>query len=68
LSKLHALLFCGERSLVNVKFVPGNARDLTRDQLAQAGASMIEIACEAWRAGKNSNPPRTKTRKSQLLG
>jgi hypothetical protein len=62
------LLFSGDRSLVNIKFFPGNARDLTRDQLAQAGASMIETACEAWRAGKNSNPPRTNTRKSQLLG
>lgn len=68
MSRLHALLFGEDRSLVNVKFFPGNGRDLTRDHLAEAGASMIKSACEAWENGKQSNPPRTKMIKSQLLG
>lgn len=68
MSKLHSLLFTGEEELVNVKFFPGNGRGLTRDQLAGAGADMIQAARSAWREGKPSNPPRTNTEKTLLMG
>lgn len=68
MDKLHSLLFGGEGELVNVKFFPGNARGLTRDQLAEAGADMIRTACDAWSNGIPSNPPQTNIAKRQLVG
>lgn len=70
MKKLHSLLFEGEGEgeLINVKFFPGNARGLTRDQLADAGADMIRTACDAWRAKIASNPPKTNMAKTKLLG
>jgi hypothetical protein len=68
MSKLHSLLFKEEEKLKNVKFFPGNARGLTRDQLAGAGADMIRAACDAWRAGAVSKPPKTNVEKTHLLG
>ena len=68
MSKLHSLLFTSEEELVNVKFFPGNGRGLTRDQLADAGADMIQAAHDAWSAGRPSNPPRTNVERTPLLG
>ncbi|MEZ5752287.1 MAG: hypothetical protein R3D60_10080 [Paracoccaceae bacterium] len=68
MDKLDSLLFNGEGELVNVKFFPGNGRDLTRDKLADAGAEMIRSAKEAWKDGIPSNPPRTNAVKRMLMG
>lgn len=68
MSKLHSLLFTSDEELVNVKFFPGNGRGLTRDQLADAGADMIQAARSAWQNGLPSNPPRTNAAKAPLLG
>lgn len=68
MSKLHSLLFNSEEELVNVKFFPGNARGITRDQLADAGADMIRAARTAWKSGRPSNPPKTNREKTLLLG
>lgn len=55
--QLHSVLFDGEGELVNVKFFPGNAADLTPDILAGAASRMLRRAREAFEAGKPSNPP-----------
>lgn len=68
MNKLHSLLFKEEGELRNVKFFPGNARGLTRDHLADAGADMIRAARDAWQAGTASNPPKTNVEKTHLLG
>ncbi len=68
MDKLHSLLFNGEGGLKNVKFFPGTGRGITRDQLADAGADMIEAARSAWNGGSPSNPPRTNIERTQLLG
>lgn len=68
MNKLHSLLFASEEELVNVKFFPGNGRGITRDQLADAGADMIQAARNAWKSGRPSNPPRTNRGKTLLLG
>lgn len=55
--KLRSLLFGGDGELVNVKFFPGNAADLTPDVLAGAAARMLSKAREAFDAGEPSTPP-----------
>jgi hypothetical protein len=55
--KLRSLLFGGDGELVNVKFFPGNAADLTPDMLAGAAARMLTRTREAFEAGEPSSPP-----------
>jgi hypothetical protein len=66
--QLHSLLFSGEGELVNVKFFPGNAADLTPDTLAAAAARMLRKARDAFEAGEPSSPPSTGMAKRQLVG
>ena len=68
MEKLHSLLFGGEDELVNVKFFPGSGRGVTRDQLADAVADMIQAARDAWEQEIPSNPPKTNMSKAHLLG
>ena len=56
-NQLHSLLFEADGELVNVKFFPGNAADLTPDLLAGAAARMLRKAREAFEAGEPSTPP-----------
>lgn len=63
MERLHALLFSGERELVNIKFFPGSDRSLTADQLADAAQAAISAAL----AGELVDVPPISNREKAFL-
>ena len=61
--RLGKLLFESERELVNIKLFPGTDPDLTKDQLSETAASVIE---DAVRNPPVHRPPNTGQQKMTL--
>lgn len=66
-NKLESVLFADEFELVNVKFFAGTSKNLTADQLAEAAATALKEAHEAWMAGVPSQTPETGLTKRTLV-
>lgn len=64
MERIHALLFGGERKLVNIKFFPGSDRGLTADQLAGEAESAISSVLAGDLA---DNPPLSGLTKASLV-